>query len=320
MLYTDFVTTTLAGLGLKPTVVFNSFQPPYALDTGWDLKMPDADISSDSVIVLHFQDFITATDQGILELAKVENHFKDRSDRVIVMHMIRNLDQYYTGPCHLIEFSSHNVITVQRLLKCRDLWQPMLDQPKTNNWMSLNGRECNHRFRAVELLKLLPNGVFGYGSTYPLPGDWPYKTYRGTENDENFVRLIDLYAQSAVNVVTETSYACRPGVISEKTILAAVAGQIPIVIGHQGIVKDCQELGFDMFQDVVNIDYDTANNSIRVEQAINDNESLLVDGIDLEPLKDRLQQQQVWALEKLEARYQQMFLDRATIIAQKLLN
>lgn len=316
--YSVFISHTLSSLGFEPVNVFNCFQPPYDPNLGWDLKLPDVEFGPRTVVMLHFQDFITPSDP-IKELTKVEEKYKDRSNRVIVVHWTHRLEDYYRGPINLIEFSSHNILTTTSILARKNEWLHKMTQPRDIAWMSLNGRGCNHRSVAVEILKTFGNGIIGYGPNLPLPGDWPYNTYRGTENDENFVRLADLYSRSKINIVTETQYESRPGIITEKTIMAAVAGQIPIVIGHPGIVQDCQELGFDMFDDVVDIGYDWAPNEIRIEQALGRNRDLIANSIDLAPYEGRLLAQRDWVLNKLELEAQQRFRNRALQIARHLL-
>ena len=135
-------------------------------------------------------------------------------------------------------------------------WKYLLELPKTRAWQCLNGRMCPHRSQVVEVLKSWPQGTLSYGDHIPLE-NWAYSTYRGCENDNNFLRLANLYGSTRVNIVTETIYDYTPGIISEKTLLAFVAQQIPIVIGHQGIVQHCRELGFDMFDDIIDHGYDS---------------------------------------------------------------
>ena len=145
-------------------------------------------------------------------------------------------------------------------------------------------------------MKHWPNGILSYGDEILLD-QWDYSSYRGTENDENFVRLAPLYARCAVNIVTETQYDDRPGVISEKTLQAMIARQIPIVIGHPGVVQSCQELGFDMFEDLVDTSYDWLPNNQRVEAALELNKNLILGNIDLAPYQQRLQLQQEFVLD-----------------------
>jgi hypothetical protein len=154
-------------------------------------------------------------------------------------------------------------------------------------WQCLNGRTCRHRQRAYWALRDLPNGTVTYGTERPL-SHWNYSCYRGTENDDNFIALSWLYGHNAVNIVTETEYDTAPGIVTEKTLMAIAAGQIPIVIGHQGIVQHCRELGFDMFDDLVDTSYDTLPNDVRVEEAVRRNQDLIVGNRDLVPYQDRI--------------------------------
>jgi hypothetical protein len=110
-----------------------------------------------------------------------------------------------------------------------------------------------------------------------------------------------------VNIVTETEYNTAPGIISEKTLLAFAAQQIPVIIGHQGIVQHCKELGFDMFDDVVDISYDTLPNQVRVEQALHRNQDLILGKIDLAPYQDRLIRQRQFLLDRYPDIMQQKF-------------
>jgi hypothetical protein len=117
-----------------------------------------------------------------------------------------------------------------------------------------------------------------------------------------------VYKAAAVNIVTETEYNTAPGIISEKTLLAMAAEQIPIVIGHASIVEHCKELGFDMFTDLVEVSYDTMPNEIRAEQAILLNQDLIQGRIDLTPYRERLHAQREFLLDDyaniMEIRFQ----------------
>jgi hypothetical protein len=172
---------------------------------------------------------------------------------------------------------------------------------------------CVHRRRVVDQLLKFDNGSLSYGNEIALP-EWSYQTYRGTENHDNFVRLAPLYAQSAVNIVTETQYDARPGIVTEKTLQAMIARQIPVVIGHPGIVQDCRELGFDMFEDLVDCSYDWAPNDSRAELAIMLNQDLILGRIDLAPYQARLAAQRDFVLHH----YSQRCFDNFTAQAQHL--
>ena len=295
MTYDQLMAHTFDSIRVDSVIVYNCFQPPYNYDHGWPLKLPGINFGPKTLLVLHFQDFVSIG-QPVKELVKVEEKYGSHCNQVVVAHMSHGLEQCYQGAIRLIEYNNHNLHTCESIAQRQAEWQHYFEQPRSRAWQCLNGRKCSHRKRAADVLKHWPNGILSYGDEIQLD-QWDYSSYRGTENDENFVRLAPLYAQCAVNIVTETQYDDRPGVISEKTLQAMIAGQIPIVIGHAGIVQDCQELGFDMFEDLVDISYDWLPNDIRVEAALTLNQELILGNCDLASHQDRLKRQQDFVLD-----------------------
>jgi hypothetical protein len=80
------------------------------------------------------------------------------------------------------------------------------------------------------------------------------------------------------------------------------------VIGYPGIVADCKELGFDMFDDLVDISYDQLPNDKRAIKALEFNQNLIQGHIDLSPYRQRLQDQRKFLLDDyptiMELRFQ----------------
>jgi hypothetical protein len=296
MNYSQFFTTTLTKLGFDIHLEPNTFVPPYHTKSGWPLKLPEINWKSNSLLVLHFQDFVTITDQGIVELDRVHEHYGDHADRVLVTHMHPGLEKVYYGPINLIEFNSHNYREIYRMQDCWDDWRHVVEQPKKQPWQCLNGRTCSHRQQVANILSQWGNGVLSYSTDIPLP-EWDYSTYRGTENNENFIRLGSVYGACAVNIVTETLYDPVPGLFCEKTLFAMLAEQIPIVIGSQGLVASLRTHGFDMFDDVVDHSYDSLPNETRLIQALELNRDLIQGRIDLSPYRDRLRAQREFLLD-----------------------
>ena len=296
MRYTTLFRDTIFSLGFDLIPVWNCFEPAYDPTTGWPLKLPQVDFSPNTRVLLNFQDFVTVSNGRVLELEKVEQHYGKYSNQVIVTYWNHGLDKIYSGPIELIEFSNHNYDLARALNDTRDQWIHRLEDSRSTPWQCLNGRVCQHRRRVAKILKHWTPGHLSLGDEIKLP-QWDYSTYRGTENIDNFLRLIDVYSSCAVNIVTETQYDVSPGIITEKTFMAFAAGQIPIIIGHQGIVQHCQELGFDMFDDVVDISYDHLPNEVRAEQALELNKNLILGNVDLRPYQQRLKQQRDFLLE-----------------------
>lgn len=317
MNYQYFIEDILLQLSFNVITVNNCFKSSYSETTGWDLDLPDVEFNSRTLVWLHFQDFVTPGDT-IKELEKVEQKYGPNSNQVLVTYWPHGLPKYYNGPINLIEYSSHNYETCISISRRMSEWQPHFKMRATA-WQSLNGRKTPHRDRVVDILKTWPDGVLSYGSEIPLP-EWDYSTYRGTENDENFVRLAPIYMNTRVNIVTETQYDRPPGIVSEKTLQAMIACQVPIVIGHQGIVRDCVELGFDMFDDIVDTSYDSLPNETRVEQALLLNKDVILGKASLPlNLPERLQEQRKYVLTTYPELIDKRFNEQATALAKKLL-
>lgn len=277
-------------LDLDAQIVFNCYDPKDSLDTCWPLKLPDVEFGPRSMVILNFQDFVHVEQGRVLELERVQEHYKDRSDRVVVLHWPRCLRGIYSGPVHLVEFSTHLYKECQAMIDNRHRWFMNVTQPKSLAWQCLNGRICDHRKRVAGLLRDWPGGVLSLGTEIPLSA-WDYGTYRGTENIDNFLRLGDIYSKAAVNIITETQYDHPAGIITEKTFQALAAGQVPIIIGHAGIIDELAGLGYDVFRDLVDTSYDHLPDHQRLEQAILRNKSLILGDTDLGPYKQRLHDQ-----------------------------
>lgn len=291
----DIIRAPWQQAGADPTVSWCCLQPPAADNGIWDIKYPAVDWNKNSVVILHLQDFVNVDADGVRELTMVEQHYGARAKQVVVIHWNWTLQDTYHGQLNLIYFDSHEYEIMANLLTISDQWQPQLLLPRCNSWQCLNGIPRPHRRRAVEALSQF-DGTVSLGDQILLD-QWPYhSTYRGSTNEQNYLRLLPLYADHDINVVTETQYDYRPGIITEKTFFAWISLQVPVLIAYPGAVQDCKEMGFDMFDDVVNTSYDWMPGQDRVEQAIELNAQLLTNGIDRSQLQSRLQANQQHAL------------------------
>ena len=74
-----------------------------------------------------------------------------------------------------------------------------------------------------------------------------------------------VYLDSYVNVITETYYTTDP-FISEKIIKSILAKQFFVVIGGRNTIKYLRQLGFDMFDDIINHSfYDSSHEADRIK-------------------------------------------------------
>jgi hypothetical protein len=311
--YSILIDQTLTNLGIKFQPEYSAYNTQRSDRTGWSLKLPD--LLPDHYLLLHFQDYVTWQNNAVVELQTIEQRYGAQANRVIVTHWNHNLSKHYSGPVTLIEFSSHNYGTAMSLQKIQPVWDGIL-QSTRSGWQCLNGRYDQHRRRAVDILKSWPNGTLSYGTQLNLD-QASYANYFECNNEQNFIRLMPVYGRHAINIVTETIYR-DPGIMTEKTMMAMAAEQIPIVIGHQGIVQDCRDLGFDMFDDLVDTSYDTLPNDSRVEQALLRNQHLITGNIDLLPYRARLCAQREFLLNRFSEQIAQRFVTQCTALAKKL--
>jgi hypothetical protein len=314
--YTILIRDTLERLGFELAVSWNALTPPYQQDTGWSLNLPQVDFGPRTLVVLHFQDFVTS--QTVIEIKKVEQAYGANADRVLIVHDTLDIGPFYSGPVNLIRYSSHSHITAARVKNRMPDWLPAFRSTQRQGWMSLNGRDCDHRQQVADTVKSWPNGTLSYGSKIPLP-QHDYRSYPGTENDENFVRLASIYARHPVNIVTESQYQ-GPGMITEKTLLAMVACQVPVIISHQHCLAQAQALGFDLFDDIVDTAYDTLDDTVRLKTALESNRDLCIHGRDFASYRARLFAQRDFVLNKYPELMANRFKNKARQLALKLLS
>lgn len=289
---------------------WNCFQPPYHDHRGWPLRLPDVDWNHTDWLVLVFQDFVTMRDGRCIELHQVEQRYGNDANRVIVLHWPVALDRYYQGPIHLVLFDVHEYMILLNLRGTVEQWQQVWSMTRRAAWQCLNGRKCPHRLWVAQHIEQnWSNGTLGLGDAIPLPA-YPYSTYRGTSNEHNWQRLLPVYGQHRFNIVTETQYDQRPGIITEKTFFAVLAAQIPIVIGYPGMVQDCVSLGFDMFTDIIDVSYDDLPDSERWRAALDLNRDIVRTAPIMPDVSQRLLAQAEWLLWQWPEQHIAACLDR----------
>jgi hypothetical protein len=97
---------------------------------------------------------------------------------------------------------------------------------------------------------------------------------------DNFVSfLAPIYKNTFIEIVGETTY-CEPSfLVTEKTLNTIWGCNFPIIIGGQGIISHLRDdIGIDVFDDIIDHGYDTETDPVRrLTQAINLNKDLLID-------------------------------------------
>lgn len=93
-------------------------------------------------------------------------------------------------------------------------------------------------------------------------------------NFENNLR--DLYTHSVVDIIAETVFISNTGIITEKYLNSVYGWNFPILISMPGVVTYLRSLGFDMFDDVINHNYDNIQDPYtRMIVAVESNRTLL---------------------------------------------
>lgn len=106
-----------------------------------------------------------------------------------------------------------------------------------------------------------------------------YTINNDNDNVGNFnQRLRSKYQNSFVEIVSETTFSARGYLLTEKTLNSIYGCNFPIILSGAGAVAHLRDIGFDMFDDIVDHSYDTITNPIdRIATSIENNKKLLVD-------------------------------------------
>lgn len=116
------------------------------------------------------------------------------------------------------------------------------------------------------------------------------------------------YWDSYINLVTETSVLSQEIFFSEKTFKPLISGQMAIWLGMRGMVSFLRDLGFDLFDDYINHEYDLNENwHQRIDMIHLQLEKLM--SLDLEKIFDSTQ---VRRLKNKEFLYSKKLNDRLT--------
>ena len=111
-----------------------------------------------------------------------------------------------------------------------------------------------------------------------------YEIYGATPANDNISNfnssLRAKYCNSFMEVVTESSFCAPSYMLTEKTMHAFYGCNFPIILSGAGAVQHLRDMGFDMFDDIIDHGYDTIENPFdRIIYAIDNNESLFKDGV-----------------------------------------
>lgn len=289
--------------GFNVVVEHAALVPPYDDENGWQVTLPKIKENQYNVVyIIVLQDLLTWKNGKWLEIEKIETHFAQHCNRVVLVHEEIDFFECYEGPCHTAWFPVFTYELLAKEIYSTSLeWQDYINKDATVPWQCLNGVPREHRKSVASWLqKHGRNGILSLGGNYPikLPRDFYNSNYinKNRNNADNFLSLGWVYSKCSINIVTETTYFKR-GATSEKMMFAFLSGQIPIAIGHKGFVQQNQSWGFDMFTDIVDTSYDTLDDNDRWLAALERNKDLINTGIDRTDYHDRLLKNKQLALD-----------------------
>lgn len=118
-----------------------------------------------------------------------------------------------------------------------------------------------------------------YNNQTFLVDDYNIYTEITNDNVTNFdLSLRSKYQNSFVEIVSESSFSAPGFMITEKTLNSVYGCNFPILLSGVGAVEHLRQVGFDLFDDIVDHSYDLiANPFDRIIAAIDLNHRLLVD-------------------------------------------
>lgn len=279
---------------LYPSILANMVDSKY---TVWNMNLPK--IHKSEKLILHTQDHLNVHPGGILpELKAIEDFYKDYDlSNIVLIHWNHRLRELYNGKINLIEFPTHSFDFVQLLMNRSSEWvNEVYNRTNKYDFICLNGKARDHRVNVCNYLKQLSNPykiTLGWDDSYEHASYCDYDF----DNADNFIKLIDIYKGSNINIVNETLYDESHGIITEKTLDAFASLQLPIVIGYNGIISDIRDYGFDVFDDIIDHSYDNMNNDVRWKMAIDLNKHLLNGNYNYTDLMHRLKQNQEYLMD-----------------------
>lgn len=159
-------------------------------------------------------------------------------------------------------------------------------------FLCLNGRPETHRYFAIQKLvdmNLFDKGLVSFLNRYDqFSNYYPYERFKNMYNgdskfvDEMFTNKHEIqidktndeihrddrshskymYANTSVSLITETYADNTPGTfITEKSWKPIANMHLPIWVAQKNIVHSFKDMGFDVFEDIIDQSYDSIDNS-----------------------------------------------------------
>jgi len=280
-----------------------------------DFRQKLIDFISNPIVILGVKDHLTAGNFNPWNESKpssvnyLEDMIKFYSDKKFILFTsLENLDQYLNlSNLTIIPWGGDITNQESEYKKLEPVLEKNLNSSYT--YISLNRNHRNHR--TVALSKLFSLGLEKYGliscmfkeKLTEMPS-WPFKKndtiFEGFDklkkysfnivddeniygknpnsNVENFnFKLKNYYSDVFIEIINETSFTEKCFNLTEKTLNSFYGCNFPIMLSSAGSVEFLRNIGFDMFDDIIDHSYDLIVDPIdRIHSAIYNNKNLLM--------------------------------------------
>jgi hypothetical protein len=265
----------------------------------WHINLPDIPPErwdkKNFRLVIHAQDFIHFYNNLCVELHWLEEQYTpDQQKKIIFVCWDHRLRDIYQGNIKIVNFASHSYELIHQL---RDRWTEWKDVHRKNiqyNWICLNGRAREYRQEVYNMLRHEPQGFCSHSIFNPIDIH-PYQDYN-FNNVDNFVKLMPVYQSAHASIITESLYQDVGGIVTEKTLLAIAARHPFMCIGQRYCHEDVALLGFQNYNDVFDLSYDTETKDTRMYSAIEKNRGRLQDLVDVTHLQEKINANFEWLM------------------------
>jgi len=246
-------------------------------------------------LVVHAQDFIHFFGNLCVELHWLEQQFDpEQQSKIIFVCWDHRLGDIYEGNIRIVNFASHSYELVHQLRDRWSEWRTVHDRDIKYNWICLNGRAREYRQEVYNLLRHEPSGFVSHSIFNPVEIH-PYQHYN-FNNVDNFIKLLPVYQGARSSIVTESLYQDVGGIVTEKTLLAIAARHPFMCIGHRYCMEDVANLGFQNYDELFDLSFDTETRDTRMYSAVNKNIERLRRDIDLDAVQEKVDRNFEWLM------------------------
>jgi len=142
---------------------------------------------------------------------------------------------------------------------------------------------CEHNERWQSLVSILPYSDTGEKIN---PANANFEVMTGSKVWD------EIYNDISIEIVCETNTTADTFFVTEKTSRPIAYGRLFMVIGSPEFEQNLKQMGFDIFDDIIDKSYDTESSYIRVDAVFKSLGELLCNPVDMQALLPRLQANQ----------------------------